>query len=233
MMLIPSTQSFFASRARASIVALAFFSVFLRLTAAPLEHDLGAGLAYLRLHTLPADLASASAKPQPRVVDLRFTVVDENGASALDIWIRARAKPATPILVLANAETAPALRPVLAALKSHSGFVTLGAAAPDFSPDVALSVPLEAERTAYHALANGASLASLIAENTDKPRHDEAAIMRERTAPLEEDVADFELEEDAPSAPSAETSPPAPPIDRALQRAIHLHRALLALKRVE
>jgi hypothetical protein len=139
--------------------------------------------------------------------------------------------------VLVNAETPRALHPVFAALTSQTGLLTIGSPASGFIPDISLATPLEAERRAYQALEQGVSLETLLRENTDKPRRDEAAIMRERDNPPEEipeeELTDEELAENPASAKETKTAAPPPPlIDNALQRAVQLHRALLALKRL-
>ena len=206
--------------------------------AAPLTRDLGEGLAYHRAAVLPADLPPADAAPKPLVLDLRFARADEGAAEALAFWLKVHSTRATPAIVLVNAETDSSLRPAFAELASQPGLLTLGSPAAGWIPDITLTAPLEAERRAYDALAEGASLDSLLRQNTDKPRHDEAAIMRELANPPE-DVTDDPLtdpaDEVAPDADSAKNAtPPAPPpsIDLALQRAVQVHRALLALKRL-
>lgn len=198
--------------------------------AAPLQRDLGQNLAYHRAHTLPAELPDASAKAQPLVLDLRFTLASEGAAAALTSWLRVNATRTTPVIVLVNAETAPALHTTFASLGSQPGLLVIGSAASGFIPDIALPTSLEAERRAYQALADGASLDSLLREHTDKPRHDEAAIMRERTNPPEDPEED-ELSDDPPQKTASEPPPPRT-IDFALQRAVQLHRALLALNRL-
>lgn len=202
--------------------------------AAPLELDLGEGLGYFRAHTLPADLPPASAKPRPLVLDLRFSTASDGAANALEAWIKFRATAATPVLVLVNADTPAAFHSVLASFKAQPGFLTLGAATPDFTPDLALDTKGDVERRAYDALEHGTSVDSLTRQNTDKPRNDEASLMHERENPAD-DFADDPLNDltDHDDAPPARTPPAAPPlIDVALQRAIQLHRALLALKRL-
>ena len=224
--------------ARHGVTAIALlFLVFVgAIHATPLQHDLGHNLAYHRAHTLPDDLPAATAKAQPLVLDLRFTIAGDGAAQALAIWLRSHATRATPVIVLVNAETPRALHPVFAALTSQTGLLTIGSPASGFIPDISLAIPLEAERRAYQALEQGVSLETLLRENTDKPRRDEAAIMRERDNPPEEipeeELTDEELTENPASAKETKTAAPPPLIDKALQRAVQLHRALLALKRL-
>lgn len=213
-------------------LALAFaFTALLRLSASPIEADLGDGLRYHRAHALPAELPSPAGKPFPLVLDLRYATADQAAATALDAWVKFRAAPATPIIVLVNAETAGELRGVFAANGSQPGFVTVGMASPDYSPDIAVATTPEAERQAYDVLEHNGSLAASLTENADKPRTDEAAVMRDR-AHSPEELTDLEFDEFAPPATAKETTPPPPPIDASLRRAVQLHRALRALKRI-
>jgi len=205
--------------------------------AEPLERDLGQGLIYFRAHALPADLPSPAAKLQALVLDLRYTSASDASAAAttLAAWLKFRGTSAAPVFVLLNADTAPALRRVFAVRHTMLAVVTLGPDSPGYTPDIALTISPDAERHAYDALDHGAVIDSLITENADKPRHDEAAIMRDRANP----PADTDDPDPAYSDPSdgEQKSPPAASaapatIDLSLQRAVQLHRALVALKRL-
>jgi hypothetical protein len=68
----------------------------------------------------------------------------------------------------------------------------------------------------------------LINPSVEKPRNDEARLVADHRAGHAPDPATA----DATSAPA--TPPPAPPpaTDAVLQRAVHLHRTLLALKKL-
>lgn len=201
--------------------------------AAPLERDLGHGLTYLRLHTLPADLPIAGAKTGTVIVDLRYTRGESEAAAALDRWLKARCSAATPVFVLLNGETAPE---VLAWFISHdplAGLITLGPAGPSFTPDITFKIHPAAERAAYDALEHGTSVETLLTDPTDKPRHDEAAIALERTAPVEES-ADPGADIANPGEAAAITpTPPRPVIDYVLLRAVQLHHALVALRKTD
>ena len=81
------------------------------------------------------------------------------------------------------------------------------------------------------ALAAGATVESVLNDSPEKIRDDEAQLAKEHRArpppppPLSDDPPD--------DPPSTKPTPPvAPPIDSALQRAVHLHRALKALKKL-
>ena len=132
---------------------------------------------------------------------------------------------------------------LLAALRDHApALITLGLAAPGLTPDITLSVNPEADSRAYAALEAGAPIESLISENTYKHRFDEAALARDRDSGAAEDegprsnggVPNAALPAAEPPPVSAEVRPstaaPVVPLkDTVLERAVQLHRALLAL----
>jgi hypothetical protein len=215
---------------------LVFLIGFSALHAELIERDLGEGLVYFRTHTLPADLPPPGAKTGPMVLDLRFTKSEESGDKALDAWLKFRATASTPVIVLINSETAPDLRLVAAHHKSTAGIVMLGESSTELTADIPLAKAGEPERVAYAALENGATLESLIVENAGKPRIDEATIMHDRANPPSEFTSADPLElNDGPAVkPDASPAvlPSAPVIDFSLQRAVQIHRALLALKRL-
>ena len=198
---------------------------------APLARDLGHGLAYHRVHALPADLPAMSAKPGPLVLDLRYALGDDAAAAVLGAWLKTHCTAKTPVFVLVNGKTAPALLAYFAAIETPAGLITLGPISPGFEPDIALKLVPAAERVAYDALEHGTPLDSLLTDSSVKTRHDEASITQERTgAPGEPTIGD-------PDGAYAEITPPSPAIpppviDYALLRAVHLHRALLALRKL-
>jgi hypothetical protein len=188
--------------------------------AAPLERDLGQGLRLFRLRDLPA--GGEPAARTAAVVDLRYAKSDAAGATAFEGWLRFRASRRAPVFVLANPDTAAPLLKVLANRERRPGLVVVGARSRELDPDVAVTVVAESERRAYEALQQGAPLATLITENPDKVRNDEASLSRDRLAEASAESA----------ADAANPARPPPPIDVALRRAIHLHRALLALRKL-
>jgi pimeloyl-ACP methyl ester carboxylesterase len=212
------------------MMKLSFVFLLLALAAGPGRAapplDLGLGLVYCRVHTLPGDLpADPPVRGHPCVLDVRYVSADRSAAAALAGWIKAHAGPRTPVLLLADAGTGPALLAALGPPDSNPGLVVLGPAAPGFQPDIALSVDPQTERRAYAALETGTPAASLIDDSPDKPRNDEARLAREH-------LSDSALENDDQAGAAAEPKPaarPAPLIDALLQRAVQLHRALLAL----
>ena len=212
--------------------------------AKPLILDLGQGLAYHRAHSLPADLPAASpARPQPLVLDLRYTTGGPDAAITLAAWLKFRAVPRTPVFILANTETSSALRAAFAEREDTPGLIVLGLNAPDFTPDLALAAEPATERRAYDALTQPEALTTLITPTIAKPRNDEAALAAEwqpdrpgshpsLTAPQPADQGKRTTTKTAatPSDPATPTPPPL--IDAVLQRAVHLHRALVALRQI-
>lgn len=192
--------------------------------AAPLERELGVGLTYFRVKELPADLP---ARPTGRVgacvIDLRYVSADDEAAKAFMAWLKFRASSRSPVFVLANADTAAALRTSLAEHERGTGIAVVGIATRQFRPDVAVAGTAQNERKAYDALAAGVAPSVLLTDNPDKVRNDEASLSKDRVAEASADAAEDAL--------AGKKGPP-PPIDVALQRAVHLHRALVALKKI-
>lgn len=190
--------------------------------AAPIERDLGNGLTFVRVHQLPGDLPTKTpSRPAASVIDLRYVETDAEGATALAAWLNFRATAKAPVFVLANIETAPVLLHALAA-HERGAVVVVGIEGGSFRPDVAVKSTREEERRAYDALEKGAAVVTLLTDNPNKVRNDEASLSKDRLAEASADATE--------AARGGKT--PAPPIDATLQRAVHLHRALVALKRL-
>ncbi len=186
---------------------------------APAPGSLGEGLSYCRVHELPRDMP-APARPGPCVLDLRFAAADAAGAAALNAWVARNASPHSPVFILENAKTSA---PLVAAFpgRGPAGQVVLAPASARLSPDIAVDVAPEADEGAYQALEKGAALESLLADFPDKPRVDEAYLEKEHLS-----------DADAPEVASDKDLPPRPRVDLLLQRAVQIHRGLLALKRL-
>jgi hypothetical protein len=185
-----------------------------------LDRDLGAGLAYRRVGELPRDLpAPVPGRPPALVLDLRFLAAGEEGAAALTAWLEARAAQGGLVFVLGNGDTAGPVRQALAERRRGPGVVVVGRPAEGFAPDLAVSTTAARERAAWDALAAGTPPATLLRDHPDKERNDEARLARGTSALP------------APAAGAAASRAP-PPHDGALQRAVHLHRTLLALRKI-
>jgi hypothetical protein len=201
--------------------------------ASPAPLDLGRNLAYLRLHRLPDDLPALAAAwgGQALIIDLRHTAGD--AATGFADALPLRPRPA-PLFVLVGPDSPAG---ALAGLRARApALITLGIPAPGLIPDIAPAVTAEDDRRAYDALDAGASVDSLINEATAAKRFDEAALVSAKdhdSSNGDEPDSPVEPQRIAP-APAADGAPtpdaaPAAPKDLILQRAVHLHRALLAL----
>jgi hypothetical protein len=146
-----------------------FLVLFLSLAApaAPLTRDLGQGLAYHRVATLPADLpVLAAGRKQPCVLDLRYARGDASAGTALDAWLKFNATARAPVFLLLNADTARAVLAPLAARLPAAGLIVIGTAASALKPDLALKLSPAEERRAYDVLAAGATVGSLVIDPT-------------------------------------------------------------------
>jgi hypothetical protein len=212
-------------------LALAFVLT-ARATWAAASSDLGQGLLYYRVHALPADLPPADTAKSTLVLDLRYTTTDDTGATAFSAWLGFRTAT-HPVFILVNAGTGPTLLHALAGRPGPSGVVALGPPLPAFTPDVPLKISPDTDRRAYDAFDHGTAIDSLIVEKIGKPRYDEASMVRDHASDREQPAPD---DEDAAAArPDSAKDKPAPPpqlIDLVLQRAVQLHRALLALHKI-
>jgi len=214
-----------------SLLFLVLVLVAPRVVAAPLERDLGRGLAYLRAAQLPADLPTKAADPhQALVLDLRFVSADATAGKAFEAWLKFHASANSPLTILINTETSPLLLRAFLDSPLPPGVVTIGPASNEFKADISVEVSPEADRLAYDALAKGTAIEDLIAHKLDKPRRDEAELARQHA----NGSTDEEVEESLPKV-AVTPAPPAvaaPMSDLVLVRAVQLHRALLALRRL-
>jgi hypothetical protein len=201
--------------------------------AAPVEKDAGDGLKYLRTTDVKADSSAITAalSQAALILDLRNADTDEIAAEALSAALdRPVGRAHVVRLILINGTTSPLLISAVGA--AHPGVITVGPATPSVTPDVKVAISREDDRRAYEAFNTGTPWEKLISTAPEKSRFDEAALARDHSgANRGSDTAP-----DAPEAPSstATKEPPAAtgPIDLVLQRAIQIHRALRALKKV-
>lgn len=190
--------------------------------AAPIgPQPISRNLAYLRARNLSQDLPTALSRKGALILDLRYLRAEADAIKTFAAWLKAQARPQAPVFVLVNTETTPALRTLVDPVNSPAGVLSVGPEAEALKVDIAVHVSTDADREAYDALEKGTPLLELIDRKLDKERRDQASFARNRpaTAPI------------APSDATAEATPP-PPIDAVLQRAVQLHRALVALRKV-
>ncbi len=191
--------------------------------------DLGQGLAYLRVHSVAANeaaLRKATPSAGPLVLDLRYATADDAAAGILRSALAERPS-GTLLLILVSPSTPPALGPVIASVPA----LTLGAPGSTPAPKVVVQTDAAADRRAFDALDTGTELAKLISGRIEKERFDEATLVQEFKDGVHDPEPPPPVNPTAPKADApAKDAPPADPIDRVLQRAVHLHRALLAIK---
>jgi hypothetical protein len=196
--------------------------------AAPPEPiDLGANLAYLHIKSL-ADaaplLSTAQSAQRPLVLDLRYATSE---AAALSVFQTALARHPAPLFILFSTATP---QEIIAVVKQSAGaIITLSVAGADAPAQIQVKADPAADRLAYEALGQGTLPAILVTGKIEKERFDEATLVQEfkngnpdAEPPPLPDPTQPKLNEAAPVK--------APLIDRVLQRAIQLHRALLALE---
>ena len=196
--------------------------------AAPPEPiDLGANLAYLHIKSL-ADaaplLSTAQSAQRPLVLDLRYATSE---AAALSVFQTALARHPAPLFILFSTATP---QEIIAVVKQSAGaIITLSVAGADAPAQIQVKADPAADRLAYEALGQGTLPAILVTGKIEKERFDEATLVQEfkngnpdAEPPPLPDPTRPKLNEAAPVK--------APLIDRVLQRAIQLHRALLALE---
>jgi hypothetical protein len=160
------------------------------------------------------------------VLDLRYATAGDESSAALKTALAGRS-PNTPLFILVSPATPSGLGPVISA----SPALTLGTAGSLPAPKVVVQTDATTDRRAYDALDAGTELAKLISGKIEKERFDEATLVQEFKNGNPDAAPIPPPDPTAPKpAGAAEKEPPVPPVDRVLQRAVHLHQALLALK---
>lgn len=234
-----------------SIVLIFSFSVAPSLHAA-IEKELGQALAYLRVTDIDADGVIAFDMIERRtalVLDLRSLTPAQGFAEALQAALAKPPASHAVRIILFNASTAPAL--VAAITETLPSVITIGPRSSATAADIAVAISDEEDRRAFAALATGTPLEKLINNLQEKPRYDEAKLVHDHangvTPPESAMPADAE-DDSVATEPGAEKPanekagvehPPAdavkkaaPLIDLVLERAVQLHRSLLALKKL-
>ena len=201
--------------------------------------DLGDGLSYLRVQSFDEsakDLSAAIREREFLIVDLRHAATTAESTGLLRAALGARTSK-QPAFILVGPATPAAIGEALTSVTDHC--LTLGVKESAPAPQVIIDQPAATARLAYEALDSGQPLASLITGKIAKERYDESALMKEFDGGNTNPVPPAGPDPTAKPAPekSSATEPVAPGvskveplIDRVLQRAVHLHRAMLAIK---
>ena len=215
--------------------------------AATIEHDLQQGLHYLRTADPAADSATLEKTLSTRaalVLDLRHAVADDDTAASIgNLLARPPATSRFARFILVSQATAPALLKQLST--PYPGVVILSAQTAGLTPDISVATTPEEDVLAYDALTGGFSLDKLLSGSTpQKIRYDEASLVRDHAnggngrgaqslgepAPEPASGSDPSANSDIPVATVEKSAPQ--PVDRVLLRAVQLHRALIALKKL-
>lgn len=203
-------------------------------TTAAFVADLGNGLRYIRLPdaSVPAKFEGA------QVVDLRFADALEESAEGLARHLQTAARGGATLFVLVNAATDPFLRRELASVQGTARLLLfIGPVTPELAPEIVTAPDPEEERRACDAIAAGTPPAELIKEALEKRRFDEAELARNHANGRsvdnsQSDGADANDTATPATAAHEAVAKPAPLKDISLQRAVFLHRALIALGRL-
>ncbi|WP_438479591.1 hypothetical protein [Oleiharenicola lentus] len=215
-----------------ALVFVATLGIFAR-AATPV--DLGQGLGYVRIHSLGDDTAALTASTAKAIViDLRHATASDETVVLFAAALESRATSAQ-IFILVSPSTPRALAKTIEALSAK--VLTLGTEKARPSPKVVVETEATADRAAYDAFETGTPLEKLINGKIDKVRYDEATLVQEfKTGHIAEDPAEPvtppapDTKSKTSEAKKEETKPVSVELDRVLQRAIHLHRALSALR---
>lgn len=227
---------------RLTIVLMSAIFVFPTAVAQSVSDDqapsLGEGLFYFRVTSLPGQLTAmraALAKHSALVIDLRGVSTNISAAQALrTALLPTSGKAKVARFVLINDATASV---VLLALggglpgNNLPGVLMIAPSNAAVLADVKALGSAEEDKRACEAAANGTPLEKLINYQPDKPRYDEAVLVREHAGelPPEADAADANPVENPDSKKTAQERPLT---DSVLQVAVQIHRALLALKKL-
>lgn len=198
--------------------------------------ELTPGLVYLRPGTeLTPQTGSA-------ILDLRAPMDDAALVPLLAAIAPGSNNAQRVVLVLMSPDTPLGVRKHIALLPRC---ITVGRSEPGLKTDITVTTTAEADQSAIEALATGTAPEKLLVENADKRRFDEASLIREHSGepdPLavaptlpNENVTGKSADPAAPSSSEPAASAPKPdapaPVDAVLQRALHLYRGLVVLKK--
>lgn len=225
-------------------LVLIFFLPFGAGLHAAIEKDLGQALAFFRVTDASADQSAMVDAIEHRpalVLDLRGLTCEIRFLEALHTALAKAPAPHAVRLVLVSASTAPA---IIVTLDDDAllSVITLAPRAPGFNADILITTTAEEENRALSALASGTPVEKLISDSRDKRRYDEAKLVHDHNNGItpSDDELPADAEDDTvttePTAGKktgvAEKKPELPPRDLVLERAVQLHRALLALKKL-
>ena len=190
--------------------------------------DLSPDLSYLPIRDLSEAnpcLQSTLAQSRAVVIDLRYATTDDAATTGLRTAL-AQHPAGAPLYILLSPATP--LDVVTVVNQTPGTCLTLSLSSAKSPGRIQVRTDPESDRRAYEALATGTAPATLISGKIEKARFDEATLVQEfhngnpdaEPPPAPDPTAPKEQVGDAPAAPL---------VDRVLQRAVHLHQALIAL----
>jgi hypothetical protein len=192
-------------------------------------HDLGQGLLYLRVHDLPTDIpgkgSDARLNKAMIIIDLRDAKAGRTEAVIFSAWLGFRCTPDAPTLVLLNQDSASSLVDVVLGSR-WPGLLSLAPNDVAFTPDLQVDTSLEQDKHACAAIAQGQELLGLASMTISKERYDESALSRD----YQDGIHPTRERNDSSSAPAPSSEENLTAKDLVLATAIHLHRALVALR---
>lgn len=226
-----------------------FFVLFIVLFTSPglhaaIEKDLGQALLFLRVTDASADrsLMLDTIERRPALVlDLRGLNCEADFVAALHSALVKPPLPHAARIVLINAATTST---IVAALDDDAllSVITLAPRSAKVTADIQIAITAEEERRALETLSNGTPLEKLITYSRDKRRYDEAKLVHDHVngvTPSDDELpadADDDTVTTEPTTKKktngAEKKTEQPPHDLVLERAVQLHRSLLALKKL-
>jgi len=209
----------------------------------PQARDLGEALSYFRVTHLAKqlpDIRDALEKHPALVLDLRGAAGNLDASRAFRAaLVPAKSGAHVARFVLINAATAPAIAFALGGGIDASGVpgvLVIAPASADVPANVKAPGSADDDTRACEAIAQGAPLYTLINHQPDKPRNDEAALMREQNGEAQQGAGAADTAASGTTSavsPSASPSAPPPPLtDSVLQLAVQIHRSLVALKKL-
>ena len=194
---------------------------------------LGPDLGYLRVQSIVAEreaITTALLAHHSLVLDLRYPLDERDAGEILRQELTSHAakprlyvlvSPATPLPVVGVIASSPV-----------RWLVTLGVTGSRPQPQVVVQQSAEADLAAYAALAAGTTLDQLVSGRIEKERFDEASLVKEfKNGNFDVQPPTLDQVNGAPPGAAKTVGSTAVRPDRVLQRAVHLHRALQALKR--
>lgn len=228
----------------ASFLVLVIFLVLPFGLRAAIEKDLGQALFFLRITDARAEQSIMTDTVGSRaalILDLRGLACEIDFVTLLHTALAKPPAPHTVRIVLVNSATDPA---IVAALEDDAllSVITLSPRSPNLTADIQVATSADEERKALDALSNGTPLEKLIADAHDKRRYDEAKLVHDHAngvTPSDEELPADAEDDTITTEPTsgkknsgAEKKAVQLPRDLVLERAVQLHRALLALKKL-